>query len=93
MGYITAGPTAHVRMSAGQREGRQEKEEGHPIRLYRSLQILQWLPKIIHSHELEGSDTVTEDDQKLWVRGTPMFEPQKIGPNLQKSFNALQFSG
>jgi len=27
-------PTCN-RMSAGQREGRQEKEEGHPIRLYR----------------------------------------------------------
>ena len=51
-------PTCN-RMSAGQREGRRKRRRpSNP-----TLQILQWLPKIIHSHELEGSDTVTEDDQ------------------------------
>lgn len=73
-----SGPTAHVQSHERRSKRRATRKRRRPSNP--TLQILQWLPKIIHSHELEGSDTVTvtEDDQNCGFVVPPFLNHKKL---------------
>ena len=71
-----SGPTAHVQSHERRSKRRATRKRRRPSNP--TLQILQWLPKIIHSHELEGSDTVIEDDQNCGFVVPPFLNHKKL---------------